>query len=79
MTLADEDTGYKLIMTNIARGTTDPGIASIIRIISPATKQANSLERKKNQVKHSIASNFGHQVESLALSRCLGMPCGIIS
>ena len=44
--------------TNIARGTTDPGIASITWIISPATKQANSLERKI-QVKHSIGSNFG--------------------
>ena len=43
---------------NIARGTTDPGIASITWIISPATKQANSLERKI-QVKHSIGSNFG--------------------
>jgi hypothetical protein len=44
---------------NIARGTTDPGIASITWIISPATKQANSLE-SKIQVKHSIGSNFGH-------------------
>ena len=44
--------------TNIARGTTDPGIASMTWIISPATKQANSLERKI-QVKHFIGSNFG--------------------
>ena len=43
---------------NIARGTTDPGIASITWIISPATKQANSLE-KRIQVKHSLGSNFG--------------------
>ena len=43
---------------NIARGTTDPGIASITWFISPATKQANSVERKI-QVKHSIGSNFG--------------------
>ena len=36
----------------------DPGIASITWIISPAIKQANSLERKI-QVKHFIGSNFG--------------------
>ena len=34
------------LKANIARGTTDPGIASITCIISPATKQANSVERK---------------------------------
>ena len=45
-------------MSNIARGTTDPGIASVTWIISSATKQENSLERKI-QVKHSIGSNFG--------------------
>ena len=43
---------------NIARGTTDPGIASITWIISPSTKQTNSIERKI-QVKHSIGYNFG--------------------
>ena len=48
----------QILRKNIARGTTDPGIASITWIISPATKQANSLERKI-QVKHSIGSNFG--------------------
>ena len=46
------------MIKNIARGTTDPGIASITWIISPATKLANSEERKI-QVKHSIGSNFG--------------------
>ena len=49
---------------NIARGTTDPGIASISWIISSATKQANSVERK---IQHSIGSNFDHQVALTAL------------
>ena len=49
---------------NIARGTTDPGIASITWLISPATKQANSVERK---IQHSIGSNFDHQVALTAL------------
>ena len=49
---------YGRLAKNIARGTTDPDIASITWIISPATKQANSLERKI-QVKHFIGSNFG--------------------
>ena len=35
-----------MFLRNIARGTTDPGIASITWLISPATKQANSVERK---------------------------------
>ena len=52
--------------TNIARGTTDPGIASITWFISPATKQANSVVRKI-QVKHSIGSNFG-QMTSTSIS-----------
>ena len=45
--------------SDIAGGTTDPGIASITWIISSATKQANSIERKI-QIEHSIGSNFGH-------------------
>ena len=49
---------------NIARGTSDPGIASITWLISPATKQANSVERK---IQHSIGSNFDHQVALTAL------------
>jgi len=52
-------------LENIARGTTDPGIASITWFISPATKQANSVERKI-QVKHSIGSKFGHQIAPVA-------------
>ena len=44
-------------MTNIARGTTDPDIASITWIISQATKQTNSVERKI-QVKDSIVFNL---------------------
>ena len=51
-------TNQKMHIWNIARGTTDPGIASMTWIISSATKQANSLGRKI-QVKHSIGSNFG--------------------
>ena len=53
--------GHHGTITNIARGTTDPGIASITWIISPDTKQANSVERK---IQHSIRPNFDHQVAS---------------
>jgi hypothetical protein len=35
-------------------------------VISPGTKHANSAERK-NQVKDSIGSNFGHQMAPIAL------------
>ena len=53
-----------IFLINIARGTTDPGIASITWIISPTSKQANSEERKIQQF---IGSNFDHQVALTAL------------
>ncbi len=46
------------LQKNIARGTTDPGIASLTWIISPATNQANSVESK-------ILVKFGHKVAFL--------------
>ena len=67
----------KALWENIARGTTDPGIASITWIIFPAAKLANSVARKI-QVKYfkidfngtwigCITSKFGHQMAPLAL------------
>ena len=68
---------YRCLDLNIARGTADPGIASITWIIFPATKLANSVA-KKIQVKYfkidfsgtwigCITSKFGHQMAPLAL------------
>ena len=37
---------FKIGLKHCTRGTRDPGIASITWIISPTTKQANSVERK---------------------------------
>ena len=47
------------LQINIVRGTTDPGIASLTWIKSPAEKQANSVERK---IQYSIGSNFDHKI-----------------
>ena len=44
---------FPSILKNIARGTTDPDIASITWVISLATKHANSVERKLHQVVNS--------------------------
>ena len=63
---------YTNTYTNIARGTTDPGIASITWIIFSATKLVNSVARKI-QVKYfkidfsgawigCITSKFNHQI-----------------